>query len=227
MIHIACPSCNAAMKVAEGKALRKGACPNCGAVFILSTCPGCGRAIPLLPHELSCKVVCSVCDTSFLPTAPSSPSGPDNRTGPTYGAPPEAAEGEADFPPAEAQAPRRGFPLWVLVGIPAAGLLLCCAGVVGTVAYLGARPSGARGLLGTGQAPLSRTEFEKRTLGRWPKQVIEQVGRPDKTVSGETGLRGNEHWFYYGRTIDPASGKRDEVVEIVFWEGIVNRFYYH
>jgi uncharacterized protein with PIN domain len=35
---------------------------------VSATCPGCGRAIPLAPHELALMVECARCDTRFVPS---------------------------------------------------------------------------------------------------------------------------------------------------------------
>jgi hypothetical protein len=45
-----------------------------------ATCPGCGRAIPLQPHELSWTIECACCSTWFVPSATSAPAQPPART---------------------------------------------------------------------------------------------------------------------------------------------------
>jgi DNA-directed RNA polymerase subunit RPC12/RpoP len=43
-----------------------------------ATCPGCGRAIPLQPHELSLTIECARCGTWFVPSAAPAPAAPED-----------------------------------------------------------------------------------------------------------------------------------------------------
>jgi hypothetical protein len=44
--------------------------------IVIVGCPGCGRAIPLPPNELTWQIECSRCGTRFVPTGSSAPPTP-------------------------------------------------------------------------------------------------------------------------------------------------------
>ena len=43
-------------------------------------------------------------------------------------------------------------------------------------------------------SPMSREEFKAKVMGKTPEQVIEAVGRPDRTLD----VVGDQTWFYEG-----------------------------
>jgi hypothetical protein len=208
MIRYACPACSARIKARDGTVGRKRACPKCGAGFTLCACPGCGRAIPLQPHER--KVTCSVCETAIIL--------PGYRTEPAYGAAPATAEDAAEHPPAEAPARRRAVrtPFWVLlVVVPAAVLLLIFAKEIGS--------NGLRNPAGAANKVYTRDEFSALLYHKPQDRVLELLGRPDSTQS----YGGNEYWYYSGRSRDPISGKADRLVQVMFVLGEVHTINYN
>jgi hypothetical protein len=52
--------------------------PSAGTIIV--TCPGCGRAIPLEPHELSLTIECARCNIRFVPAATPAPARPPAST---------------------------------------------------------------------------------------------------------------------------------------------------
>src|SRR5205807_1520117 len=55
---------------------------------VAATCPGCGRGIPLLPHELSMGIECARCGTRFVPAQTGTPT-PQADTSPPVAPAPE------------------------------------------------------------------------------------------------------------------------------------------
>ena len=201
MIRYACPACSARIKARDGTAGRKRACPKCGAGLTRCACPGCGRAIPLLPHER--KVTCSVCESAIIL--------PGYRTEPAHGAAPATAEEAAEAP---ARRPAVRTPFWVLlVAAPAAALLLVFGKEKGS--------NGSRNVDGPAKV-YTRDQFSWLLHHQPRDRVLELVGRPDHTDS----IGGTEYWYYRGRTLDPISGKKDFFAQVVFVLGEVQQVNY-
>jgi hypothetical protein len=68
----------------------------------------------------------------------------------------------------------------------------------------------------------TRDEFRALVLGRTRDQVIEAVGKPDKTQDAD----GDIYWYYQKRTVDPVTGKVDRSVQVVFLSGVVRSVNY-
>lgn len=69
------------------------------------------------------------------------------------------------------------------------------------------------------QKTMTRDEAKKLLIGKTKDEVIELLGRPDKTSEGVLG-----HWAYHGITFDPVSQKADNALWVYFGDdGRVNR----
>jgi hypothetical protein len=89
-VRVLCPGCQAGIRVPAAMVGKRVSCPKCHHAFeagpdgamapdspsippppragtVTATCPGCGRAIPLQPHELSLTIECARCNTWFVP----------------------------------------------------------------------------------------------------------------------------------------------------------------
>src|SRR5262245_28505208 len=93
MFRFRCPTCNQPIELPAKVPGQKASCPSCGQRILIpgppphatpapdpptagtlpAICPGCGRAIPLRPHELSKTIECARCDTRFVPSQPPGP----------------------------------------------------------------------------------------------------------------------------------------------------------
>jgi predicted Zn finger-like uncharacterized protein len=78
-VRVICPDCQTGFRISLEMVGRRISCPKCQHAFeavagepgtITAACPGCGRAIPLWPHELSKTVHCARCNTHFRPAQP-------------------------------------------------------------------------------------------------------------------------------------------------------------
>lgn len=70
-------------------------------------------------------------------------------------------------------------------------------------------------------APLPRDRFAELVRGQRDVQVLARVGKPDATndFAGSMGV----NWVYLRKSVDPASGKVDEVATLVFQNGVVTQ----
>jgi len=68
----------------------------------------------------------------------------------------------------------------------------------------------------------SREEFKALVMGKTEKEVIDALGKPDRTSPGEFGT----YWYYEEKTVDPINGKVDRHAQIVFRNGIVEKVSY-
>src|SRR5579871_6572213 len=113
-VRVTCPGCQAGIRIPAAMLGKRVTCPRCREAFeavpaeepvadpepkattsepspagpellVNATCPGCGRTIPLQPHELSLTVECARCNTRFTPKGPGMPP-------PVRHAPGESAE---------------------------------------------------------------------------------------------------------------------------------------
>lgn len=92
-------------------------------------------------------------------------------------------------------------------------LLIALAGLVGCMDK--APPAGDTTAT---KKTYSRDEFKKLVIGKTEKEVLELVGKPDKTSeAGQT-----KYWHYHDRTIDPITGKADSITQLVFDNGAVS-----
>jgi hypothetical protein len=64
--------------------------------------------------------------------------------------------------------------------------------------------------------PISRDDFKAKVLGKTPEQVIEAVGKPDRTADEP-----DPTWFYDRRTVDPVSRAVDGKARLTFKSGVV------
>jgi hypothetical protein len=64
---------------------------------------------------------------------------------------------------------------------------------------------------------MTREEFRQAVLWKSTNDVIQSVGRPDRTQ--DSG--GSQYWYYEKRTKDPVSGKVDRSVQVVIQNGFV------
>jgi hypothetical protein len=65
---------------------------------------------------------------------------------------------------------------------------------------------------------LPRDQFRAVINGRTKQQVIDALGKPDQTQDQE-GL--GELWYYNNTAVDPVTGKKTAIVQIVFENGTV------
>ena len=68
----------------------------------------------------------------------------------------------------------------------------------------------------------SRLEFESLVVNCTQEQVIQKVGRPEKT----TDLFFISQWFYRSRTMNSVTGKLDEEAIVVLERGLVTMVVY-
>jgi hypothetical protein len=80
-------------------------------------------------------------------------------------------------------------------------------------------PTGAGATDADGPGLVPREEFRERLLGKTKGQVIQEIGKPDKTLQDEAFHTDN--WFYRRRTFDPVSGKADGESHVQFKDGVV------
>jgi hypothetical protein len=68
----------------------------------------------------------------------------------------------------------------------------------------------------------TRAMFRDLVMGKTPAEVTAAVGKPDRTVVSGTA----DFWYYDGRTTNPATGKADNKVQLVFRVGKVAEINY-
>ena len=141
-------------------------------------------------------------------------------------------DGAAPPPNAELAAPRLPSPgpanppgrsrLLLVASLVAGGLLVLCTGSCG----IGLMSDGwLWNCAATGHASpkpaVSRQQFERAVMHKTRDEVIDAVGRPDRTESECFGNPFGEayresRWYYYRRTLDPASGREDPAAMVEF-----------
>jgi hypothetical protein len=62
-----------------------------------------------------------------------------------------------------------------------------------------------------------RNDFNAVVLGKSESEVLEEVGKPDKTSEDAQAI----YWHYRGRTKNPTTGQTDSDVQVVFERGRV------
>ena len=80
--------------------------------------------------------------------------------------------------------------------------------------------------LGCGQEAMTRSEFKEAVIGKSPEEVIEVVGRPERTtnVPATPGLHGGgSNWYYDEITRDEISGNIDFRTQVIIRDGEVTR----
>jgi hypothetical protein len=103
--------------------------------------------------------------------------------------------------------PRRRY--WLLLVLGGA-LILCCV-----LAW-------RAGLFGRFR-PQARGDFEAAVLGLTAEEVRHKVGDPDEVLSGVSVL---PEFEYRARTYDPATGKTDHSVSVIFVGDRARSFHY-
>src|SRR5262249_47321883 len=83
-----CPACGGLLQIVGSQIGNPLRCPRCGPAFTINAnqgagpihtpCPGCRRANPLQPYELSRTIECSRCHARFIPAQQPAPA-PDLR----------------------------------------------------------------------------------------------------------------------------------------------------
>lgn len=115
--------------------------------------------------------------------------------------------------------------LWLILGV-VGGILLLCGGATAIglyIVYAGAKAvtevASSMKKEEESKAKWSREEFKTMVVGLTEDEVIQKVGKPDRT-SESAGIR---YWSYHGITRDPVADKIDPLVVVWFKDGKVDR----
>ena len=71
--------------------------------------------------------------------------------------------------------------------------------------------------------PMMRDEFKRVVVGKRPEEVIQAVGKPERTTEHSSG---DESWIYRNKTKDPTTEKVGNAY-LHFKSGIVNSVSFH
>jgi hypothetical protein len=65
----------------------------------------------------------------------------------------------------------------------------------------------------------TRDEFRKKArFGMWQAEAVQKLGKPDAIVDDKESA-GVTYYFYYNRTQDPGSDKKDRWASVTFVDG--------